>query len=106
MMDVNQAALDLFGFLREVFLGLNLRELIHKGEYACFLNAHGKVEALGVNTCLGVFTYRKHTGASVRLEIHVHKAETEGRCCFAVTGRDVTQQENSGPRLRDFEEKL
>ncbi|EON76162.1 multi-sensor signal transduction histidine kinase [Lunatimonas lonarensis] len=106
LMDVNQAALDLFGFQREVFLGLNLRDLICVEECASFLNAHDEVKEFGVNACLGVFTHRKHTGGSVRLEIHVHKVETDGRCCFAVTGRDVTQQESSELRLRDFEEKL
>jgi PAS domain S-box-containing protein len=62
ILEVNQSALDLYGYSREEFLTLTLNNLTPEKEIPAFLNAHAAVDKTEGNIHFGVFTHQKKNG--------------------------------------------
>ncbi len=106
ILDVNQAAIDHYGYPREEFLGLTLKELRPKGEIPKLVAAHIEIDKKAGNIFFGIFTHQKKNGELIRMEINGHKIDYIGKECMLVICQDVTQEEDQLKQLKESEERL
>ena len=106
ILDVNQAALDHYGYTREEFTGLTLKDLRPKQEIPKLVAAHQDIAKTEGNIYFGVFTHQKKNGKLIRMEINGHKLEYAHRSCILVICQDVTEKERQYLLLQESEAKL
>lgn len=93
ILDVNQAAIDHYGYSRDEFLSMTLKELRPPGEIPKLVHAHSDIQSKEGNIYFGVFTHQKKSGDLIRMEINGHKVMFQGCDCVMVICRDVTQSD-------------
>jgi len=106
ILDVNQSAMDHYGYSREEFLNLTIIQLRPKADIPLVLAAHVNIDQREGNIYFGVFTHQKKSGELIRMEINGHKVTFQGRACVMVVCQDVTEKERQVQELRDSEKKL
>lgn len=106
ILDVNQAALDLYGYSREEFLSMTIKDLRPKSEIPKVLSAHTGIDSRKGNIYFGVFTHMKKSGGLIRMEINGHKVHFQERDCIMVSCQDVTIREKQFKDLEEFSKKL
>ena len=106
ILDVNQSAIEHYGYSKEEFLRLTIKELRPKAEIPKLLTAHVDIEKLGGNISFGVFTHQKKNGELIQVDINGHKVEFQGRNCVLVVCQDITEKERQVQELRASERKL
>ena len=93
---VNEAAIQHYGFSREEFLGMTIRDIRPAGDVPELLDSIAE-EAAGLEAS-GVWSHRKKDGTSIDVEIVSHALSFAGRRAKLVLANDVTK------RLRAEEE--
>lgn len=106
ILDVNQAAILLYGYSKEEFLSITLKGLRPEEEVPKLVEAHKNVDSRTGNIYFGVFTHKKKSGELVRMEINGHKVEFLGKDCMMVICQDVTKNEKQLKKLKESEERL
>lgn len=106
ILEVNNAALNQYGYTREEFLELNMKDLGLKEELENFLRAHQQEEGESGNINFGVFTHQKKHGERVHVEIHGHRIGCQEKNAMMVTVVDVTRQMKILEDVSESEEKL
>lgn len=106
ILDVNQSALDLYGYSREEFLAMTIKDLRPKSEIPKVLAAHTGIDIREGNIYFGVFTHKKKSGELIRMEINGHKVRFQDRDCIMVSCQDVTVREKQFKDLEEFSKKL
>ncbi|WP_297337591.1 PAS domain-containing protein [Algoriphagus sp.] len=106
ILDVNQAAIKLYGYSREEFLSLNLRDLRPESEIPALIDAHKNIEGREGNIYFGIFTHQKKNGQILRMEINGFKVRFLERDCLLVTCQDVTEKEEQYLKLEESERQL
>ncbi|WMN12078.1 PAS domain S-box protein [Marivirga salinae] len=104
--DVNQAALDHYGYLREEFLNLNLTDLIPLTELEKVKKSHTELEEKDSNIFFGTIGHYKKNHELIQMEVSGLKIEYEGLNCMLVSCQDVTEKQNYIKRLKESEERL
>lgn len=106
ILDVNQAAIDHYGYSREEFLGLTIKDLRPKEEIPVVLAAHANISQQEGNIYFGIFTHQKKSGELIRMKIHGHKVDFSGRKCMVVVCQNVTEEERQAQAIKESEERL
>src|SRR5690606_33711140 len=106
ILDVNQAAIAFYGYTKDEFLRLNLKDLRPKSEIPKLLAALNDKEKHQGNTYFGVFTHKKKNGELVRMKINGHKVNYLDKVCMMIVCQDVTQEEEQLKALKASEEAL
>lgn len=106
ILEVNNAALNQYGYTRKEFLELNMKDLGLKEELENFLRAHQQEEGKSGNINFGVFTHKRKNGEQIKVEIHGHRIGCQEKNAMMVTVVDVTQQNKILEDVRKSEEKL
>lgn len=106
VLDVNLAAIKHYGYSREEFLSLTLKDLRPPQEVPKLINAHIDIKNKEGNIYFGIFTHQKKNGNLIRMEINGHKVDFEKRHCMLVVCQDVTEKEDQLRMLQDSEAKL
>ncbi len=100
-LDVNQAAVDLYGYTREELLNLRSTDLSAEPEQT----AHRIQSASGIEH-VALRRHRKKDGAVFPVEITARAFEMEGRQVLLVAIRDVTQRVEAQREMVERERKL
>lgn len=101
---VNGAAIRHYGYSREEFLGMTIRD-IHPPEHVpALLEAVTTVP--GQLRQLGVWRQRRKDGTVIDLEIITHDLIYGGREARLVLANDVTERKRAEERLRESEERF
>ncbi len=100
ILEVNQSALDFFGFSKEEFLLLTLNDLNLNKEISALLEAHVSIDKAKGNVYFGVFTHQKKDGESL-MEVNGHKMKFNEHNCMLVTLQDVTHNEKQLGLLKE-----
>jgi len=106
ILDVNQAALDLYGYDRKAFLALTVMDLVPPECIPSLLAAHGDIHQKKGNIHFGTFTHVNKNGVRLRVEIHGHKVDFRNRASIVAVCQDVTQREARLLALQKSEKRL
>jgi len=101
---VNEAALKLYGYSRDEFLGMTAKEIRSSEDVDLFVKtARGMKGA--VAAFVGSFHHRKKDGTLIDVEISVSEIAFSGRMAQLVVVHDVTERQRSERRFRAMLEK-
>ncbi|WP_170073264.1 PAS domain S-box protein [Mongoliibacter ruber] len=103
ILDVNQAATQHYGYSREEFLGMTIKELRPEEHIPKLLDAHKEIEKKQENISFGVFTHQKKCGERISMDINGHKIDFLEKQCMLITCRDVTLEKKEEQHLKLLE---
>lgn len=106
ILDVNQATIDLYGYTKEEFLKLTIKDLRPEEEMPKLMEVHKNIHKHKGNKHFGTFTHKKKDGTIIRVETNGHRIEFEGRNCFIIVCQDVTHIEKQFLKLQESQKKL
>jgi PAS domain S-box-containing protein len=106
ILDVNQAAIDHYGYSKDEFLGLTIKNLRPKEEIQKMVMAHEGIDEKEGSIFFGVFTHQKKNAELIRMEINGHKIGFQGKECMLIVCQDVSEQEDQLRKLKESEEAL
>ncbi|EOZ98759.1 diguanylate cyclase/phosphodiesterase (GGDEF & EAL domains) with PAS/PAC sensor(s) [Indibacter alkaliphilus LW1] len=106
ILDVNQAAIDHYGYSKDEFLGLTIKDLRPKEEIQKMVMAHEGIDEKEGSIFFGVFTHQKKNAELIRMEINGHKIGFQGKECMLIVCQDVSEQEDQLRKLKESEEAL
>ncbi len=95
---VNQAALELYGHSREMFLQMTLRDIALPEEIASFVKKLSQSPTDSANA--GIWRHRKKDGKLVEMEINSHPVVFDGKNAWLSLAIDVTERLNLEAQLR------
>jgi PAS domain S-box-containing protein len=106
ILDVNQSAINHYGYSSEEFLSIKITDLSIKEERLKVKKAHLNICNEGENICFGTFTHQKKNGENIRMDTNGHKIDFQGRKCIMVICQDVTIKEGQLLELQESNKKL
>lgn len=106
ILDVNQAAMDLYGYNRKEFLSLSLADLVTHNEIPDIEALHKSIDLEKGSIPFGTFTHNKKNGEQIRVEVHGHKVDFQDRKCIMAVCQDITQKERQYSALQESEKRL
>ncbi len=106
IVDVNQSAIDHYGYSREEFLSMTIRDLRPAEEIPRLHAAHVGLADKKNTISFGTFTHTKKNGERIRVDVNGHPVDFMDRKCLMVTCQDVTEKEQQLLELTDSEQKL
>ena len=96
-LDVNQAAIDHYGYSREEFLGLTLRDVRMPEEVDAIERSFA---ARGENHPQSGWRHRRKDGSVIYVELRSHTIELNSQQCRLVMANDVTERFESETQFR------
>lgn len=90
---VNEAALAHYGYSREEFLAMTIKEIRPAEDVHQLVRS--TQAARGVNGSRGVWRHRKKNGESIEVEISVHNIRFQGRAARLALISDITERRRS-----------
>jgi PAS domain S-box-containing protein len=106
ILDANEAAVLHYGYSREEFRQLTIRDLRPKDEIPKMAAALADIDSKKGNIFFGIFSHQKKSGEKIRMKINGHKVDFQGRKCLLVVGQDVTEEERNALVIKESEERL
>lgn len=106
ILDVNQSAIDHYGYNRDEFISMTIKDLRPKSEIPKVIAAHSNIETLRGNIYFGIYTHQKKDGTLIRVEINGHHVDFQGRKCIMVICQDVTEREKQFHELKETSLRL
>jgi PAS domain S-box-containing protein len=104
ILDVSQSALRNYGYSREEFLSLTIKDLHPSEDIPAVLE---KVANISADTrSAGIWRHRKEDGSLIDVEITSHPIVYSGREARLVVATDITQRKKAEEELRQSEERF
>ena len=104
IMEVNEAALGLYGYRKEELVGRDVRQLFHPAEVTRFERAPCRVtEGLQQGP---VWRHLTKDGREIHVRVSTHVVDFEGTKAQLALAQDVTDYRAAARRARDAERKL
>jgi len=101
---VNDAAVSRYGYSRQEFLAMTLRDIRPPEDVPQLESAiRDRPAGLGAAT---VWTHRRKDGATMRVEVTSHTLDFDGRAARLVLAHDVTERLRAEEALKESEERL
>ena len=105
-LDVNQAAVDHYGYTREEFLSMTLRDIRPQSELGLLNAVIGDLHRSTYHYQAGTFTHRKKNGELIKVEITSSALEYNGRPARIALAQDVTERLLHLRAIEEQNEKL
>ncbi|KFB78229.1 PAS domain S-box protein [Candidatus Accumulibacter cognatus] len=96
-LDVNAAAIHRYGYRREEFLAMTIKDIRPAEEIPRLLTRVAQVEA---NVDAGVWRHRRRDGSELLVEITSHALDFGGRRAHVVLAHDITRRVQTEAELR------
>lgn len=106
ILDVNESAIQHYGYSRDEFLKLTIKDLRPKEEIPKLVAAHSDIDSKFGNIYFGVFTHQKKTGEKIRMKINGHRVDFQSKKCVVVVCQDITEEEKQATAIKESEERL
>ncbi len=90
IVDVNHRAIEVYGYSREEFLGMDLFQLRPEQEIPKLLESQKLVRPQTGNINFGVFTHKKKNGDLIKVEVNGQQIQYNGKNCMMVVCLDVS----------------
>jgi PAS domain S-box-containing protein len=93
ILDVNDTALLHYGYSREEFLAMTIKDLRPPAEVKKLMEVHRKFHNQSLGAIhFGVFTHCKKDGSLIQVEVSGNRFTYQGRHCTMIVCNDVTEQ--------------
>ena len=99
IVEVNEVALEKYGYTRKEFLNLNIKDLRPEEEIPHLLKYLSDLDGARRNIRQGIFTHVKKDGRQIKVEVYGYKLRYGNRNCRLVTSIDITEKEEAAGRL-------
>lgn len=96
ILDVNQAAIEQYGYSKQELLGLTFKYFSSEIGAVDFVAAHKEINAKKGNHFFGTFTHKKKSGELIRTNLNGHIIHYSGRKCVLATGQNQLIQQDMG----------
>ena len=106
ILDVNETAIETYGYLREEFLNMKTKQLKPPEELPRMAKIHRELKNMEGLIRFGIFTQLKKDGTRIKAEVSGHKCYFKNRLCMVIDSFDVTEREKTLQQLKDSQEKL
>ncbi|RAI87913.1 PAS domain S-box protein [Algoriphagus yeomjeoni] len=106
ILEVNQAAIAHYGYTREEFLTLTLKDLRPPEEIPKLMESRTVVKNIEGNIYIGIFIHKKKNGTLIKMEINGHKLVFNDRQCMLVVCQDVTKKIKQEELLLQSEQRF
>jgi len=106
ILDVNETALEVYGYSREEFLKMKTIELKPSEELERMAVLRQELKDKEGLIRLGIWTQLKKDGTRIKAEVSGHKGHYKDRNCMVIDSFDVTEREQTLQQLKDSQEKL
>lgn len=106
ILDVNNAAVALYGYNKEEFFQLTIMDLMPPESFSKMLLTISQEEANTAAIYLGVFTHKKKSGENIRIEMNGHPIDFQQKKGMLVVCQDVTERELKYRNLKESEKRL
>lgn len=100
---VNDAAVSHYGYSREEFLSMTVRDIRPQEDVPKLLDH--VLTNTGLNASAGVWRHRKKDGALIDVDVTWHKVEFSRQPSYLVLANDVTEKKKSETALRESEQR-
>ncbi|MBZ9777627.1 response regulator [Psychroflexus sp. CAK8W] len=105
-LDVNSATIELFGYKKEVFLGMSLHQIFFSKDMDSFLGALKQTVHKDSHSFDDYFSYKKKSGEEINAEITIKTIIFQNRKAKLVVAKDVTERLQHYKALASQNEKL
>jgi len=92
ILDVNIAAIEHYGYSKEEFLKLTIKDIRPSHEIEKLIKAHATIKDQNGNISFGVFTHQKKNGELIQMEINGHKIDFNNQKCILVVCQDISKR--------------
>lgn len=106
IMEVNEAAIKHYGYSREEFLSMSIKDIRPAEDIPKLLDKSRKAKVEGLSSYYGVWNHLLKSGEVIQVEVYGHIIIYKGKKCKTVTCKDITQQLESEKMMIDFAENL
>ena len=103
-LDVNQSAVRSYGYSRDEFLSMSIKDIRPQEDVSALLESVAKTPD-GAESA-GAWRHRKKNGALIDVEVTSHSLWFSDRAARLVVATDITEQKRSENALRESEERL
>ncbi len=103
-LDVNEAALELYGYTREEFLAMQVTDIRSAEEAQRFLQVLSTMD--DEPHCLGVWQHRRKDGSFIDVEVYSQEVTENGRKARLVLALEITARRRAERALRESEERF
>lgn len=103
ILDVNQTALENYGYSRDEFLSLHITDLRPESEYPALKKVVKSAKNLEGTKRFGVFTHLKKNGELMRMDVSGHRLRYNGKDSLLVVCNNVTEREAAFDALQASE---
>ncbi len=104
VIEVNDSAIEQYGYAREEFLKLNTRDLRPAEDVENFLKEVEKMDAGIINT--RSWRHKKKDGTIIQVETHSHQIMYEGKMVWLGLANDVTEKHKARELLQKSYEEI
>ncbi len=104
ILDVNQAAIDHYGYSYFEFIGKNVTELRPEDEVEKFKNLSRIHSETNFNA--GIWTHLKKNGEKIKVEILAYSMNYDGKKCRLILSTDITEKLRSQEELEASRDQL
>lgn len=106
ILDVNQAAIDFYGYSKKEFLQLTLKDLCSKEDILKLEADHADLEKSTDRVYSSIFTQQKKNGKRIRMKVDGHKVDYHGITSLLVVCQPLTDEKEQIQILIESEEAL
>lgn len=106
VLDINNVAIQVYGYSREEFMHKTLYDLRITEEYEDIKDILKRFKNLKNNKDFGVFKHRKKDGSILDVELFAHKFIYNNTDALMAVYTDITEKQKALEDLQDREEKL
>jgi PAS domain S-box-containing protein len=104
VLDVNEAAIRSYGYSREEFLALTIKDIRPAGDVPAVLESVARSGATLEDS--GIWRHRKKDGTLIHVEITSHAISYSGRSARLVVATDISKRRQAEEALRQSEERF
>lgn len=106
IIDVNIAAVEHYGYTKEEFLELNLKDLGPDEEAQKIITTNENIKNQNINVYIGIFTQKKKDGTLIYTEKNVRKIVYNNQNCILVVLHDVTKRIEQEQQIIQSEQRF
>src|SRR5262249_9191096 len=103
-LEINEAAVEHYGYTREVFLAMSIKDIRPAGEVPRLLDV--TLKRPPGRRYMGKWRHRTKAGAIIDVDISSSSLQFAGRPAVLVVARDITQQTKAEAKLREIETRF